>query len=147
MPTNRDYKVYTIVYRSTPLDLQMYRHVALLFKPSGKSSSYYFNVVGSTGEFEFEMRKDFDPTSSGKFEKKIKVAKLSAQITSSYLNQLMEGVPIVNENPEFNCQVWVDYALYVLCQQGYITNDEYVKGRNEMVDATMEARDDEHYVA
>lgn len=54
----------------------------------------------------------------------------------------MEYVAVENGDPEFNCQQWVDYALRTLCHANYLTAEEYDKGVNGMIDATMEAEDE-----
>lgn len=49
-----------------------------------------------------------------------------------------------NRDREFNCQTWVAKVLERLSNQGYLLKENSDVGINGMVDATMEAEDEEN---
>ncbi len=89
MPSKGKYKVYVAVFKGDPVDFSKYRHTGLWFVPEDRATQYYFHVTGFTGMFEFERRKDFDPTTSRTFAKKIKVGKTKLSLSSSELATLL----------------------------------------------------------
>ncbi|KAM3503506.1 hypothetical protein MY11210_008690 [Beauveria gryllotalpidicola] len=142
MPSKQKYKVYVAVFKGDPVDFQKYRHTGLWFVPEGSGTKYYFHVKGFTGSFEFERRENFDPTTSRTFAKKIKLGKTKLYLTSDELAALLENVSVNNNDPEFNCQQWVQYVLWALFDNGYLNEEQYNDGLNGMIDATMEATDE-----
>ncbi|KAM5347020.1 hypothetical protein ACJ41O_010025 [Fusarium nematophilum] len=153
MPTLKRYTVYVVVYKGDPVDLQIYRHTALWFVPldddgggggGGGSPHYYFEVQGSTGDFKFNTADGVDPTGMAGFAKKVQVADTRHALTPEHLGHLMEGTHVDNHDPEFNCHVWVDRSLNALYQGGYLSKEEYLGGVDGMVDATMEAEDEDY---
>lgn len=142
MPNKTKFKIHIAIHRGDPVDFSKYRHTGIWCVPEDGSSHYYYHVKGLTGEFVFERRKDFDPTTSRTFAKKVEVGKTKHSLTSSELASQMESVPVANNDAEFNCQQWVDYALRTLYHAGFLTEEQYSAGLNEMLDATMEAEDE-----
>lgn len=145
MSTKRKYHVSVAVQKSTP-DYFKYRHVGLWFQPEDESTHYYFHVHGFQGNYQYEKRKNFDPTSTRSFAKKVIVAKTRHSLTSSDLARLMESVEVANSNPEFNCQMWVSAALKTLAERRFLTSDQSERGESDMVDACMEAEDENDVV-
>ncbi|RSL46722.1 hypothetical protein CEP51_015891 [Fusarium floridanum] len=142
MPGETKYKIYVAVHKGDPVDFSKFRHTGLWCVPEDGSSHYYFHVKGLTGAFAFERRKNFDPTTSRTFAKKVRVGKTRHPLTSSELSRQMESVDVLNYDAEFNCQQWVDFALRTLYHAGYLTGEQYDTGLNGMIDATMEAEDE-----
>jgi len=144
MPNQTKYKVYIAIYKGDPLDYSKWRHTGLWFVPEQGSTNYFYHVKGLTGEFEFERRKNFDPTTSRTFAKKVKVGKTKHSVVFAEIDSLMRSVQVSNSDPEFNCQQWVHYALQTLYHAGHITSEQYDNGLNDMIDATMEAEDEDN---
>ncbi|GAB0139161.1 hypothetical protein EsDP_00007374 [Epichloe bromicola] len=142
MPSKTKYKVYIAVHRGDPVDFSKYRHTGLWCVPKDNTSHDFYHVKGLTGELTFERRKNFDPTASTTFAKKVKVGTTKHSLSSAELARLMESVDVANHDPEFNCQQWVDFALRTLYRTGYLTAEQYDTGLNGMVDATVEAKDE-----
>ncbi|OAA36781.1 hypothetical protein BBO_08060 [Beauveria brongniartii RCEF 3172] len=143
MATKRKYDVYVAVFVGTPLDFCKYRHVGLWYEPEDNDALFYAHVTGVEGEFKIEKRWNYDPAGSRTFAKKVKVGTTKRSLTHSELVALSESVSVDNDNPEFNCQHWVEHGLLVLLEKGLITEKEYNDGLNGMIDATMEAEDED----
>ncbi|KAH6971037.1 hypothetical protein BKA56DRAFT_635994 [Ilyonectria sp. MPI-CAGE-AT-0026] len=142
MPNTTKYEIYVTVHKGDPIDFSKYRHTGLWFVPEDGSSHYYYHVKGLTGEFSFEWRKDFDPTTSRTFAKKVRVGTTHHSLTSSELTSQMESVDVLNNDPEFDCQQWVELALKALYHAGHLTAAQYETGLSGMIDATMDAKDE-----
>jgi len=135
--------VSIIVFRAEPLDYQKYRHTALWFRFQGGDDTVVMHVIGVIGSFEFEARDNYDPTTSAKFTKEISVGCLLTPMTKAELVTLISQTPPDNRDREFNCQVWVANVLSRLSDQGYLLKEQTDAGINDMVEATMEAEDEE----
>jgi len=142
MPTRHTYEVFIVVHRGDPMDFQKYRHTGVWFVPVDGGSTYYFHVRGSTGAYEFDMGKDFDPTETKNFAKKIKVGTTRHRLASDDLVRRMEAVPVRNWDNEFNCHAWVDLAVKDMYEAHHLTQEEYEEGLDAMIDATLEAEDE-----
>ncbi|KAH8162071.1 hypothetical protein CIB48_g6175 [Xylaria polymorpha] len=142
MPTKTKYKIYIAVHKGDPMDFSKFRHTGIWCVPEDDSPHYYFHVKGFTGEFVFERRKNFDPTASRTFAKKVRVGKTKRSVASSELAAQMESVYVGNDDPEFNCQQWVDFALRTLYHNDYLSEEQYNSGLDGMIEATMEAEDE-----
>ncbi|KAK2606303.1 hypothetical protein QQS21_003351 [Conoideocrella luteorostrata] len=121
------YKIYISIHRRDPVDFSKYRNTAIYCVPEDDSASYFYHFTGVTRGFNFEKRKNFDPTSSYTFAKKVK----------------MDSVPVLNEDREFNCQQWVELALNTLRHAGYLKKEQYNDALDEMLEAIMEAEDED----
>lgn len=53
---------------------------------------------------------------------------------------------VSDDDPEFNFQQWVDYALRTLYHAGHLTLEQCQTGLNDMIDATMEVEDEDNAV-
>ncbi len=142
MSQPQKYSVYIVVHKGDPVDFQKFRHTALWLVPVDNGSNYYCHVRGSTGDFEYEKRSDYNPTRTRTFAKLINVGETKTSMTSSELTSQVEGTPVNNKDREFNCQTWVDDAVRRMYRAGYLTKEEYEEGTNGMLDATLEAIDE-----
>jgi len=142
-----DQKIYSVsvaIFRSEPQDYKKKRHVGLYFQPrDAYGSEYFIDVVGSTKAFAFHVRENYRPEGSARWATTVPVADLKKLLTPTLLIDLMRAVPINNDDPEFSCQNWVGFALKDLSAHGYISQEDYRNGFDKMVDATMEAEDDD----
>lgn len=152
------YTVYVVVFRGDPLDLQQYRHTALLFVPtrdgdeavaetqiaeeSCEADTYYCNAVGFQGEFEFQEDINRDPRPEENFIAQLRVGVTKRTISHYWLPSYMRSVPVLNDDYEFNSQSWVQMALERLATDDYLTRDEYDQGVNDMIAETMKAEDE-----
>jgi len=100
------------------------------------------HIVGPQQAFRLDIRSNYDPADSIKFEKAIVVGTLSKEMTKAQLMAFVSATSIDNSNIEFNCQVWVSDAVQRLVGAGYLTAAEGDEGIGGMVDATLEAKDD-----
>lgn len=160
------YTVHVSVYRGDPVDFAQYRHTGLFCVPvvvadpaaaPAQSASppppaaspappgaTWYNVDGLTGHFAYGAAPGFDPRSDAKFARMVDVGATAAPgLPEGWLDALMEAVPVANDDPEFNCQQWVEGALRALRDAGVLSEDQYALGVNGMVDATMEAEDED----
>ncbi|CAK7232489.1 hypothetical protein SEUCBS140593_008278 [Sporothrix eucalyptigena] len=140
MSSRKKYEIYVAVHRSEPLDYQKYRHAALYFKPVGGGATMYFHVVGAALDFELQKRTSYE--NSATLVRLIPVGVTKNAITAEQLTSLMRNTPIKNDDYEFNCQAWVQKTLEGLAAAGHITNEEYAKGVDDMIEATMDGTDD-----
>jgi hypothetical protein len=143
MPRKSQYRIYIAVHKGDPVDFSKYRHTGLWCVPVDGSSNYYYHVRGSLPDFRFEQLTDFDPTTSKTFTKKVEVGKTKRSLTSDELTEQMVSVDVLNNDAEFNCQQWVDFALRKLCDAGNLTEEQYNSGLNGMIDVMMEAEDED----
>ncbi|EKJ76926.1 hypothetical protein FPSE_02924 [Fusarium pseudograminearum CS3096] len=137
------YTVYVAVHKGDPMDFSKYRHTGLWFVPENSVPHYFYHVRGKPTVFLFEMRKNWDPTRSANFAKKVLAGRISHPLTASELEQHMRSVTVGNDDHEFNCQQWVQMALLLLRQKGLLTQEQYDAGVDGMIDATMEAADED----
>jgi len=144
MSQQQKYKVYIAVYKGEPVDFQKYRHTGLWFVPEESGSTLFCHVTGSTGDFTFESRTNYNPTSSETLAKTIEVGATQQKLTAAALLGEMQACPVRNDDMEFNCHGWVEAALKRLSLAGYLTNEEYENGFDKMMDATLEAEQDQY---
>lgn len=133
--------VSIIVHKGSPLDYPRYRHTALWLQFADNSSPVIVNVVGPQGGFEFESRESQAPWNVEGYAKTVDVGQLTTSATSEQIRSVLRTVPIENHDREFQCQVWVEYALRMLRDDGYLRAELYDKGVNDMVDTIAEAED------
>lgn len=143
MLVKRKYELSVAVFKGDPVDFSKFRHTGLWFVPEDHSTDYYFHVTGLIREFVFERRDDFNPTVTRSFAKNVEVGTTKLALTSDELNTVLESVLVNNSDPEFNCQQWVQFALKMLLNKGYLTEKQYNTGLDGMIDATMEAEDED----
>jgi hypothetical protein len=138
------YSVYVSIHKSDPVDFAKFRHVGLWFTPHDGSAHYFFHVTGSTNEFTYERRKNYNPTTTRTFAKLATVGNTTHSMTPSQLTALMASVHVTNHDPEFNCHQWVQYALKKLLDHRYISKEAYDQGLDGMLNAILEAGDDQY---
>lgn len=102
----------------------------------------YFHVQGPKRELAFQHRADFVATSCQSFAKEIVIGETTLSLSFLELYTKLAAVAIANDNPEFNCQHWIDAALMTLHDAGYLTAEQHALGVDGMVDAVMESKDD-----
>ncbi|KAK7606534.1 hypothetical protein BKA81DRAFT_177433 [Phyllosticta paracitricarpa] len=139
MATETTVHVSIIIFRGEPLDWQKYRHTALLFTFADETQSVMIHATGSRYAFRLETMSNRDPRLSRSFAKEVDVGQIRFPMTKPRLVELISETPINNSDPEFNCQVWVENALQRLKGANQLSEDEYTKGVDGMIDATMEA--------
>ncbi|EGX92171.1 hypothetical protein CCM_06332 [Cordyceps militaris CM01] len=142
MSSKRKYSVFVVVFRGEPMDFSKWRHTGLWLVPDDETHSYYFHVCGIPGSFQYEKRTNYDPEFSTKFAGKIPAGDTKLSLSSSELATLLESVAVRNDDPEFNCQQWVQKALLMLFQRGYLDEAQYNAGLDGMIETTMEASDE-----
>lgn len=82
--------------------------------------------------------------------KEVPVGQLARPLTKARLVHFISQTPVDNDDPEFNCQVWVEAALTRLATENalgdggslLLSMEDYQNGFDAMVDATMEAADE-----
>jgi hypothetical protein len=61
----------------------------------------------------------------------------------SLILSTLEGTPIENADPEFNCQTWTELALRGLWKVGVLDDAGFERAVEELIDGIDEAEDDE----
>ena len=135
--TSRRFILYLVVYIGRP-DYQKNRHTALFFEAQDECghTTYHVKSMERVG-FEVEVRPGYDALRSVNLVGRIKIRELV--IEAAELDRLMRSVPVKPQDGESNCQIWVESALRALRDAGYITEDEWMKGVDGMIDITMQA--------
>lgn len=100
------------------------------------------HVVGPSQGYLYQLRDNYDPTTSAKFAKDVPVGYLTKSMTKAQINTIVSAIPIDNSTQEFNCQLWIGDALQKLVDADCLDNATRTAGINGMVDATLEAKDD-----
>lgn len=140
--TEMQVRVNIPVFVGEPLDYQRYRHTALRFQFSDSTTApVVIHITGPNRGYKLEARDDFDESMT--FAKDVLVGWLRVPMTKAQLVSFVCQTPIDNSDLEFNCQTWVERALKRLVQAGYLEQEDYTNGVNGMVDATMEATEEE----
>ncbi|KAJ5819860.1 hypothetical protein N7474_005451 [Penicillium riverlandense] len=144
-----------LVYVASPLDFARYRHTALYFQfpaeetaPEPDLKSSLMEIVGSHGFFTFSERINWDiPVHSTELARIITLTLLPQKATIAEIPKLRATVastPILaNGERDWNCQNWVGDALARLVAAGYLDSAERNRGLDGMVDAVLEAKDEE----
>lgn len=101
------------------------------------------HTIGPNMAYELETRDNYDPTTSRKFAKAVPVGTLTTPMTKAQLAALIYQTPVDNSSREFNCQVWVGDALHRLVRAGYLAQVDCDNGITRMIDATLEAVDED----
>lgn len=142
MTDKKVYLVSIVVFKSVPQDYRKKRHLAIWCDPQG-GSTYFFEAIGSTQAFAFNVRPDYNPLTSSRFAKLIRIGSFQKSVTPNELDQEMRSVEMQNDDIEFTCQNWVMAALKKLAEDGWLTEDQSIMGQDQMIDAILEAADDE----
>lgn len=77
--------------------------------PEEGPTDSFDHIKGLMGEFVFERSNEFDPTASPTF-KKVQVGTTKYSVISSEIDSLIKSVWVMNDDADFNCQQWVEYA-------------------------------------
>lgn len=165
------FNLSVLVFKGDPIDWQRYRHTALCFRPASSSPSppptpsprrrrrnsssgnetsaqappapLIIHVIGASQEYEqqaieYEPRRDPNRT----LVRDITVGKLRKAVTKQEVISMMETVSVDNDDSEFNCQTWIEKALKVLSDNGWVTKEEYNDGVDGMVETIIEAEEE-----
>lgn len=132
-----------IVYKGDPLDYSQFRHTALWLRFADRSPSLVVHVVGPPGELTFESRQSSQPWETQRYAKTVEVGYLRVAATSAQTVAALQRVPMNNRDRDFNCQTWVEHALKMLKDVGYLSEESYDQGVEGMVNAIAEAEDTE----
>ncbi|KAJ5738540.1 hypothetical protein N7493_001695 [Penicillium malachiteum] len=111
--------------------------------PNTTVKSSIMEVIGSPGFFTFSERLNLGvPTSATRI---IPVSKIPSSIPSSSIRDTISQTTILNGdgNRDWNSQNWVGDALARMVKAGYLNEEETERGIDEMVDAILEAKDEE----
>ncbi|KAJ5930434.1 hypothetical protein N7466_005927 [Penicillium verhagenii] len=163
MPTN----LSILVFVASPLDYARYRHTALYFEFDSPETQYanaknqhtqpepqekdyikssMMEVIGSPGFMSFFERKNWGvPVSSANLARVVPVSRLPDTIPISRLRSTVSETSILDGDgdTDWNSQNWVGDALSRLVTCGYLDAGARDRGLDAMVDAVMEAEDEE----
>jgi hypothetical protein len=62
------------------------------------------HATGPKGEYVLEIKDNYDPTTSTRLAKEVRVGSLRTPMTKAQLAALLYQTPIKNRNREFDCQ-------------------------------------------
>lgn len=130
-----------IVYRGDPVDLRATRHTALLLTFDDNTTTL-IHATGAPGFFQVETTEQVQPRKSTRFAKAIDVAKITG-MSKDLIRSTIAATPTVNNTRDWDCQKWVGDVLTKLSNLGWIDPTARSNGISHMVDATMEAVDEE----
>lgn len=136
-------RLYVIVYRGDPVDLQATRHTALFINEGSQETGELLHLAGSAGIFSFERRSNENPTKSQTFAKKIPVEPITKAPTRQQLVSKIAATPINNRSHSWNCQTWVGDALARLVGEDWLSRQSKSNAISSMADAIVEAKDEE----
>ncbi|KAJ6031494.1 hypothetical protein N7540_002226 [Penicillium herquei] len=113
--------------------------------PNVPVKSSIMEVIGSPGFFTFSERLNLGVPTSANLARIITVSKLPSSIPSSSIRDTISQTAILNGDgdTDWNSQNWVGDALGRMVKAGYLNEEETEKGIDEMVDAILEAKDEE----
>ncbi|KAJ5613756.1 hypothetical protein N7528_007410 [Penicillium herquei] len=113
--------------------------------PNTTVKSSIMEVIGSPGFFTFSERLNLGVPTSANLARIIPVSKIPSSIPSSSIRDTISQTTILNGDGDrdWNSQNWVGDALGRMVKAGYLNEEETEKGIDEMVDAILEAKDEE----
>lgn len=133
-----------IVYRATPLNFPEYRHTALTLHFTDRTPPLLVHIVGTPEAFRFQHRQIFSlPQNSPLCAKMIPVGPWMIDAPSAQVVAVLRRVGIDNVNPWFNCQMWMESALGMLRNTGYISGEAHDRAVNDMWEAVFREDDGE----
>lgn len=136
------YLVYIVVLRGQKRDTSDERHAGLLFAPLENGLYYYFHLADGTDGYVFEVKKGFDPRDSRGALPSVRVGK-TAPLTPEQLLDAMKSAPVKTKEDEFSDRHWVHEALTVMVDAGYITQQAYDWGFENMLQTLLDGSADE----
>ncbi|PFH56736.1 hypothetical protein XA68_16060 [Ophiocordyceps unilateralis] len=143
MEMKQIYLVYIVVHRGQKRDTSDERHAGLLFAPVENGVCIYFHLApGPDDGYLLELKKGFDPRNSRGALPSVRVGK-TAPLTADKLVDAMQSVPIKRKEDEFGDQHWVDGALRLMADAGYITHQAYERGFNSLLQTLLDGSADE----
>ncbi|KAK4247485.1 hypothetical protein C7999DRAFT_41253 [Corynascus novoguineensis] len=126
-------ELYVIVFRGATYDSYNKRHCALLIKHLDAAGHVWrlnmIDIEGAERRWRVRQSVNRDPEGSAQFEAKVPVKSFmvghGAQGQNDRrLRDSIYNAPINNENPEWNCQSWLEGALNRLKFAGFLTEEE-----------------------
>ena len=143
------YFVYIIVLRGQKRDTSDERHAGILFAPLESGLCLYFHLSGGGGGgggggYAFEMKTGLDPRQTRGALPAVRVGR-TLPMAEERLVDMMRSAPVAgkDDDDEFNDQHWVDGALAVLADAGYISRQACDKGFNKMLQTLLDGSADE----
>ncbi|PHH69462.1 hypothetical protein CDD80_6730 [Ophiocordyceps camponoti-rufipedis] len=144
MDMKQVYLVYIVVHRGQKRDTSDERHAGLLLFPVENGVCIYVHLAPGPDEDSYllELKPNFDPRNSRGALPSVRVGK-TAPLTAQTLVDAVKSVPIKRKVDEFGDQHWVDGALRVLADAGYITHQAYERGFNSLLQTLLDGSADE----
>ncbi|KAG6028522.1 hypothetical protein E4U41_000639 [Claviceps citrina] len=134
--------LHIVVHRGSFNDVSHERRIGLWFVPCGQGHKYYFQVQGRFRQWKLEVKKDWDPTCTGSVLP-LAYTTETGPICANTLTQLLQRVPVRNDDNEFNSQQWIWDALESLTRDGYLTTHQRDDGFSRMLDTILNGSSDE----
>ncbi|QPH17371.1 hypothetical protein C2857_002217 [Epichloe festucae Fl1] len=142
MDRDQSFLLHIVVHRGSFHDASHERRVGLWFFPSDQGPQYYFQAQGAFCQYKLDVKEDWDPTCTGSVLPLAYTTK-TRPICTKKLVQLLQRVPIRNDDNEFNGQQWVWSALECLTRNGYLTKHQQDDGLSQMLEAILNGSSDE----
>lgn len=120
MDRDQSFLLHIVVHRGSFHDASHERRVGLWFFPSDQGPQY---CTGSVLPLAYTTK--------------------TRPICTKKLVQLLQRVPIRNDDNEFNGQQWVWSALECLTRNGYLTKHQQDDGLSQMLEAILNGSSDE----
>lgn len=136
-------RLYIIVYKGDPVDLQKTRHTALFISEDNQETGDLLHLAGAAGLSTFERRQHENPTQSRTFLKKIPVGPITNSPTKQQLITRITATPINNSTHSWNCQTWVGDALERIVGGLWISSQTKSNAIGSMAEVIVEAEDEE----
>lgn len=136
-------RLYIVVFRGDPVDLQKTRHTALFISEGSEEKGDLLHVTGAAGVFMFDRKKQSNPAASRNFLKKIPVTPITKSPTKEQMIVKITGTRVNNSTHSWNCQNWVGEALQRVAQEGWISSQTKSSAIDAMADIIVEAEDEE----
>jgi hypothetical protein len=96
-----------------------------------------FQIIHGRTVFEYSYRDDATPGGSGSRKKSPIIGEVKASKIAK-INEAFKLIPVVNNDPNWNCQNWTRDAIRVLEDMGYVA-----KGTADNIDDILAAADDD----
>ncbi|EFY88599.1 hypothetical protein J3459_011263 [Metarhizium acridum] len=138
----QEFQMHIVVHRGSIQDTSHQRRIGLWFVPCERGSQYYFHVKRAIHNYQFEIKRDWDPTCTGSALPLIYIGRTD-KLSASELVKLLTDVPIENHNLEFNGQQWIWEALTFLVSKGHLTRRQLDDGFEQMLVTVLQGSADE----
>ncbi|OAL35372.1 hypothetical protein AYO20_05423 [Fonsecaea nubica] len=142
-------RIYIVVYKGDPVDLQKTRHTALFIyddddnDDDDRGNGDILHVAGAAGLFVFERRHDENPEKSRTFVRQFPVEPIINSPTKQQLITEITATPVNNSTHSWNCQIWIGDALGRLVGAHWISTQTASNAISSMAAVIVEAKDEE----